>query len=42
MNSVRDAVIRLGAEVKIEIGQMNQEELQSFLAMEQESWKGSI
>lgn len=37
MNSVREAVMKLGVEVKIKIGQMNQEELQSFLAKEQES-----
>ena len=41
-NSVREAVMKLGLEVKIKIGQMNQEEVQSFLAMEQEGWKGSI
>jgi metal-sulfur cluster biosynthetic enzyme len=42
VNSVHEAVIKLGVEAKIKIGQMNQKELQSFLAMEQESWKGSI
>lgn len=42
VNSVREAVMKLGVEVKIKIEQMNQEELRSFLAMEQESWKGSI
>jgi metal-sulfur cluster biosynthetic enzyme len=41
-NSVREAVMKLGLEVEIKIGQMNQEEVQSFLAMEQEGWKGSI
>jgi len=42
VNSVHKALMKLGIEVKIKIGQMNQRELQSFLAMEQESWKGSI
>jgi len=42
VNSVHEAVIKLGVKAKIKIGQMNQKELQSFLAMEQESWKGSI
>ena len=42
VNSVHEAVVKLGVEVKIKIGQMNQKELQSFLAMEQKSWKGSI
>ncbi len=42
VNSVYEAVMKLGVETKIEIGQMNQKELHSFLAMEQKSWKGSI
>jgi metal-sulfur cluster biosynthetic enzyme len=42
VNSVHEAVMKLGVEVKIKIGQMSQKELQSFLAMEQKSWKGSI
>jgi len=42
VNSVREAVMKLGVEVKIKIEQMNQEELRSFLAMEKESWKGFI
>ena len=42
LNSVREAVMKLGVEVKIKIEQMNQEELRSFLTMEQESWKGFI
>jgi metal-sulfur cluster biosynthetic enzyme len=42
VNSVHEAVMKLGVKAKIKIGQMNQKELQSFLAMEQESWKGSI
>lgn len=40
VKSVREAVMKLGVGVDIKIAQMNQEELQSFLAMEQESWKG--
>ena len=42
VNSVHEALMKLGVEVEIKIGQMNQKELQSFLAMEQKNWKGSI
>jgi metal-sulfur cluster biosynthetic enzyme len=42
INSVREAVKKLGLEVEIKMTEMNQEELQAFLAMEQESWKGSM
>ena len=41
VNSVQEAVMKLGVEVKIEIGQMNQKEREFFLAMEEQSWKGS-
>ena len=40
VNSLRRAVTKLGAEVEIRIAEMNQEERLTFLAMEQESWKG--
>jgi len=40
VNSLREAVAALGAQVKIEIAEMNEKERQAFLAMEQESWKG--
>jgi metal-sulfur cluster biosynthetic enzyme len=42
VNSVHEALMKLSVEVEIKIGQMNQKELQSFLAMEQVSWKGFI
>ena len=40
VNSLRKVVTDLGAEVEIRITGMNREEQQTFLAMEQESWKG--
>ena len=40
VNSLREAVIKLGAKVEIRIAEMNQEERLAFLAMEQEGWKG--
>lgn len=40
VNNLREAVVGLGAEVEVSIMQMNEEEIQAFLAMEQESWKG--
>lgn len=40
VNGLRKAVVGLGAEVEVSIMQMNEEEIQAFLAMEQESWKG--
>jgi len=39
MNSLRQAVMRLGANVEIRIAEMNEEERLAFLAMEQEGWK---
>jgi len=38
--SLRESVIPLGVDLEIKIGQMNQEEIQNFLAMEKEAWKG--
>ena len=40
VNSLRQAVMKLGAKVEIGIAEMNQQERQVFLAMEQEGWKG--
>ncbi|MCD6356891.1 MAG: DUF59 domain-containing protein [Anaerolineaceae bacterium] len=42
INSVREPVEKLGAEVGVEVMVMSREELQRFLAMEQEAWKGGI
>ena len=39
MNSVREPMEKLGAEVEVEIEVMNPEELERFLAVEQENWK---
>lgn len=41
MNSVREPIMKLGVEVEVNLTVMNQEELQAFLTMEQESWKGA-
>ena len=41
VNSLRQAVMKLGAEVDIRVAEMTQEERRAFLAMEQESWEGS-
>jgi metal-sulfur cluster biosynthetic enzyme len=40
VNSLHQAVMKLGAKVQIRVVEMNQEERLAFLAMEQESWKG--
>ena len=40
LNSLRQAVIKLGAKVEVKIAEMNQEERLAFLAMEQKGWKG--
>jgi ATP-binding protein involved in chromosome partitioning len=40
IDSVREPITKLGAEVELRLTVMNQEELQKFLAMEQEAWKG--
>ena len=40
MNSLRKAVVGLGAELEVKIAEMNDEERQAFLTMEQESWEG--
>jgi ATP-binding protein involved in chromosome partitioning len=40
VNSLRQAVVKLGAKAEIKIAEMNQEERLAFLAMEQEGWRG--
>jgi metal-sulfur cluster biosynthetic enzyme len=40
VDSLRQSVATLGPNVEIRIAEMNQEERLTFLAMEQESWKG--
>jgi len=40
VSSLRQAVTKLGAKVEIRMAEMNQGERLTFLAMEQESWKG--
>ena len=42
INSVWEPINRIGAEAEVQITAMNQEEIQRFLAMEQEAWKGSM
>lgn len=41
MDSLHQAVMKLGAKIEVRVAEMNQEERQAFLAMEQESWRGS-
>ena len=40
VNSLRQAVMKLGAKVEVRIAEMSQQERLAFLAMGQESWKG--
>lgn len=40
MDSLRQAVMKLGAKIEVRLAEMNQEERLAFLAMEQENWKG--
>lgn len=40
VNSVVEQIKKMDVEVKVDVTIMNQEELQAFLDMEQESWKG--
>ena len=42
VDSVRLPLQNLGAEVEVETTVMGQGELQKFLAMEQEGWKGGV
>jgi ATP-binding protein involved in chromosome partitioning len=39
VNSVVEQIKKMDVEVEVDLTIMNQEELQAFLAMEQESWK---
>jgi ATP-binding protein involved in chromosome partitioning len=38
--SLKESVIPLGVDLEIKIEEMNQEEIQNFLTMEKEAWKG--
>lgn len=40
INSISEPIKKLGAEVEVKIDVMNDEERQTFLAMEKKSWKG--
>ena len=40
VDSLRQAIMKLGGKVKVRIAEMNQEERLAFLSMEQENWKG--
>jgi len=40
VNSLHQAMMKLGAKAEIKIAEMNQEERLAFLAMEQEGWRG--
>ena len=42
IDSVRLPLENLGAEVEVETTVMGQAELQKFLAMEQDGWKGGV
>ena len=41
VNSVRESIKGLGVEVEVKLGVMNHEEVEKFLAMEKENWKGN-
>jgi ATP-binding protein involved in chromosome partitioning len=40
VQSVREPLQMLGASIEVKLTVMNHEELQTFLAMEQDAWKG--
>ncbi|MFX1555476.1 MAG: iron-sulfur cluster assembly protein [Promethearchaeota archaeon] len=40
IHSVREPIQKLGAEIEVKLTVMNHDELQKFLAMEQDAWKG--
>ena len=40
VDSLRQAVMKLGAKLEVRIAEMNQEERLAFLAMEQKNWGG--
>ena len=42
VSSIKEPIDKLGVEVEIKQTVMNQEEVQKFLTMEQENWKGTM
>lgn len=42
INSIREPIKKLGAEVEVKIDVMNDEERQAFLTMEKDAWKGGM
>ncbi len=42
IDSVKNPIEKLGAEVEVKITTMSQEELENFLNLEQQHWKGGI
>jgi ATP-binding protein involved in chromosome partitioning len=42
VNSVKEPIEKLGVEVEVKLMVMDQGELERFLAMEQENWKGDM
>jgi len=40
VNSLRQALMELGAKIEIRVAEMNQEERQNFLVMERANWGG--
>ena len=42
IGSIKEPIEKLGVEIEIIQTVMNQEEVQKFLTMEQENWKGSM
>jgi metal-sulfur cluster biosynthetic enzyme len=40
VNLIREALMKLDVEVDVTITEMNQKEIQAFLAIEHEKWKG--
>ena len=42
VNSVREAIKKLGGKIELKQTEMDQAELQAFLAMERETWKSMV
>lgn len=40
ISSVREPITKLGGEADVKLRVMNQEEIERFLAIEREAWKG--
>lgn len=40
VNSVKEPIKKLGIEIEVKLGVMDHEEVEKFLAMEKENWKG--